>query len=87
MEPTPNENSVGPIVAIILVLAMVVFGGVYFLKERKNDTTDMEQVSSANVEEITATIQTQSSSDDSASIEEDLSNTNVEDLDNGVGDL
>lgn len=78
MEPN-NENSVGPVIAIIIVLAMIILGGLYFWGERTNDMSNIEP-SSATVDEITASITSQSSSDDISSIEEDLSNTNVIDL-------
>lgn len=77
MEPN-NENSVGPVVAIIIVLAMIILGGLYFWGERTKDMNSAE--TTAEVDEITASISSQSSSDDLTSIEEDLNNTNVLDL-------
>lgn len=81
----PNENSVGPVIAIIIVLAMVVLGGLYFWGERKNNDANLQAASmSNNVDETTASIRSQSTSDDSASIESDLNNTNTDSLDNGL---
>ncbi|MHB1330495.1 MAG: hypothetical protein ACYCY6_00815 [Minisyncoccota bacterium] len=77
MEPN-NENSVGPVIAIIIVLAMIILGGLYFWGERTKDMNDV--VPESQVDEVTASISSQSSSDEISSIEEDLENTNVLDL-------
>lgn len=85
MEPTNNQNSVGPTVAIIIVLAMVILGGIYFWGERS--ATLKEAYTSGNAEEVARQIETQSISSDTDSIENDLEDTEIEDLDSGLEDL
>lgn len=66
-----NGSSVGPIIGVIIILALVVLGGLYFWKERASGPV---------VEDIEET-QTVRENDDTASIEEDLDSTNVEIID------
>jgi cytoskeletal protein RodZ len=85
MQPTSNENSVGPVVAIIIVLALVILGGLYFWGQRGNNTeTNSNTTATTQESEVTASIESQSSSDASADIESDLNNTNVTNLDAGL---
>ncbi len=88
MQPN-NENSVGPVIAIIVVLAMIILGGLYFWGQRSNNSNPSTETTamSGNVDEITASITTQSDSTDSSVIEEDLNNTNVDNLDSGLQTL
>ncbi|MEK7194397.1 MAG: hypothetical protein AAB660_01775 [Patescibacteria group bacterium] len=88
MQPN-NENSVGPVIAIIIVLAMIILGGLYFWGQRNNTSIPSTETTatSGNVDEVTASIATQSTSLDSTAIEEDLNNTNVDNLDSGLQTL
>ncbi len=88
MEPT-QEKSVGPILAIIIVLLLVVLGGLYFLGQRKSNVqSSIESASvSGDTSQITASIKSQSSSDDSTSLEQDLNNTNTTNVDSGVSNI
>jgi hypothetical protein len=73
-----QESSTGPAIAIIIVLAMIILGGFYFWGERSKSTdTTLE----TNPEEMISTIETQSTSDESSSIEEDLNNTELDNID------
>lgn len=79
-----HESSVGPIVGVIVILAIILIGGIYyFMSIRQNSTppietpvaeenTSTENTSESTTEDFSATIQTQSSSDDLTSIENDL---------------
>ncbi|MBX4189563.1 hypothetical protein KW785_03155 [Candidatus Parcubacteria bacterium] len=69
-----NESSVGPVIATIIILAVIVLGGLYFWGQRADNNVP---ATSADLNSIN----TQSNSDDSASIQADLENTNTEDLD------
>ncbi len=87
MEPNQvietKENSVGPVIAIIIVLVMVVLGGVYFWGERSNPVVEQSTaiVDDSNIEAVAGKIEQQSTSDESAAIDADLSGTDV----NSVG--
>lgn len=81
MPPIDNnqnpENSTGPVIAIIIVLAVIILGGLYFWGERTNMNS---YDTSLTTEESMDSITTQSSSDDLDSIESDLNETNIEDI-------
>ncbi len=89
MEPInpSNENSVGPVIAIIIILAMIILGGLYFWNERSNQPATSNEALSGSLEEMTASIEKQSSSDETSSIEVDLNNTNVDNLDSELQSL
>ncbi len=65
-------SSAGPIIAAIVILAAIVFGALYFMGERGNDTAYNSQLDSIN---------DQSDSDETAAIEADLNSTQVENVD------
>ncbi|MEX0919252.1 MAG: hypothetical protein WDZ64_00700 [Parcubacteria group bacterium] len=76
--PNPNINteggsSTGPIVGTIVILAIIALGAFYFWGERANEDAVLEGM----VEEIN----TQDESDDTASIEADLEDTDLEGID------
>ncbi len=78
-EPTnTQESSTGPAIAIIIVIAMIVLGAFYFWGERGND---MDQAMEPTAEEMISEIETQSTSDESSAIEEDLNNTELDNID------
>lgn len=71
-----NENGAGPVIAIVVVLAMIILGGLYFWGERSN----MDTYGAPSIEQTVESISTQSSSDEVSDIEADLNDTSVEDL-------
>ncbi len=73
-----NESSVGPVIATIIILAVIVLGGLYFWGQRANN--DATPSTSADLNSINA----QSDSDDTSSIKTDLENTNTESLDTQI---
>ncbi len=77
-----EKKSSGPLIAVIIILALIVVGGLYFLKERSEQNSYVPQ----NVEEdtITESLMQQSASDDLDSIEADLNATNLDNLDQGA---
>ncbi len=79
-----GEGSIGPVIATIIILAVVVLGGLYFWGQRSTDTTtDIygNQVSpTAEPTVDTSNIDTQSTSDNPASIQSDLKNTDTNNL-------
>lgn len=77
-----NENSVGPVVGLIIILAVIILGGLYFWGERNNTgATDVTSPTSAQEDADISAIEAQSSSDETSSIQADLENTNTENLD------
>jgi len=72
----PKGGSSGPIIAIIVILVIIILGGLYFWNQNKAGT-NLESGNSANLESIN----TQSSSDNTADIEADLNATDVDNLD------
>jgi hypothetical protein len=78
---TPVKKSVGPLVAVIIILALIIIGGLYFLKERSSQPV----YTPAPVgDSVTESLNQQSNSDDLNSIEKDLNNTDVNNLDQGA---
>ena len=64
-----SGGSAGPVIGIIVILAIIILGGLYFWGQGGSDTTTVEEIN------------TESTSDDTASIEADLEDTNIEDVD------
>ena len=65
-----SGGSSGLIIGVIVILAIIILGGLYFWSQRV-DVTD----------QAVESINTQSTSDEAAAIEADLNTTNVENLD------
>jgi hypothetical protein len=70
-----SGGSAGPVVATIIILAVIVLGALYFWDQR--DAVEEE----VNVDATVETIETQDESDETSSIEADLEATDVESLD------
>lgn len=77
-----EKKSVGPLVAVIIILALIVVGGLYFLKERSSQNTYVPPVPEGD--NVTASLKKQGSSDDLKSIEADLNATDLNNLDQGA---
>ncbi len=73
-----NESSVGPVIATIIILAVIVLGGLYFWGQRGSNSPAGNGQPTAD--DLNA-INSQSSADDTASIGADLKNTNTANLD------
>ena len=90
MPPLPGQEekkSVGPLIAVIIILALIIIGGLYFLKERSSIvpyTPALTNTSTTTSDSVTASLNQQSSSDNLNSIESDLNATNVDNLDQGA---
>lgn len=80
----PEEKSIGPAIGIIVIIALIVLGGLYFWGERleskkvQNETLRTEETITpgADLEQM----QTQSTSDESSAIEADLEATDIDNL-------
>ncbi len=78
-----EKKSAGSLIAVIIILALIVIGGLYFLKERSSQPTYVPTGQDA----ITESLNQQSSSDELSSIEADLNTTNLNNLDQGAAAL
>lgn len=81
MQSNIDKGSIGPLIAVIIILALIIVGGLYFLKERASQPT---YVPAKTGDSITASLNQQSSSDELDSIEKDLNATNIDNLDQGA---
>jgi hypothetical protein len=86
MPPVQNsieKKSVGPLVAVVIILALIIIGGLFFLKERSSQPTYQIPTEVAG-DSVTASLKKQSTSDDLNTIEADLNATNLDNLDQGA---
>lgn len=77
VNPGEKNGGAGPIIAVIIILALVILGALYFWGERK----DRDEVIDDSALDA---IETQSSSDETDSIEADLDATDVDNLDSEI---
>ncbi|MFZ2048700.1 MAG: hypothetical protein WAV25_00100 [Minisyncoccia bacterium] len=83
-EQKTNEGGVGPIIATIIILAVIILGGFYFWSQRAAETTqpvDTQAAVAPLSNEAVQAVEKQSASDDTASIEADLKATNTAGVD------
>jgi hypothetical protein len=80
MYTDPNKKSLGPLIAVIIILSLIIIGGLYFLKERASQKV----YPATTTDSVTESLNKQSTSDDLNSIEKDLNNTNIDNLDQGA---
>ncbi len=81
IQATPEKKPVGPLIAVIIILALIIIGGLYFLKERSNNAYIPPAETS---DSVTASLKQQGASDDLNAIEADLNATNLDNLDQGA---
>jgi len=79
----PHNKSTGPIVGIIVIVVVLIFGGLYFwgqqiIKEGASPTS--EEILNAPDVKLNS-LETQDTSDEINAIEKDLNATNLENLD------
>lgn len=75
-----EKKSHGPLIAVVIILALIIVGGLYFLKQR----TSKIEYGTTNGDVIVESLNTQSSSDTIESIEADLNATDLNILDQGA---
>jgi hypothetical protein len=75
MSPAPRSSSTGFIIATLILLAVIVAGGTYFWQAHGRSAADDAALQG---------IESQSSSDDAASIEADLNATDVNSVDSSL---
>ncbi|MFA6269752.1 MAG: hypothetical protein WC657_00910 [Candidatus Paceibacterota bacterium] len=79
-----EKKSVGPLIAVIIILALIIIAGLYFLKQRTPATPYMPVSETNNIDSVTASLNTQSTSDQLDSIQADLNATDINNLDQGA---
>ena len=70
--PEEKNSSAGPLIGIILILAVIALGAYFFWGENSGEQALQEEINQ---------IETQSDSDETADIEADLNSTEIDDLD------
>ncbi len=84
MDTNIKEGGAGPIIATIIILGVVVLGGLYFWGQRNptanNDIYGNTLNTTAESAVDTTSIDTQSTSNNPASINADLNSTNIDNL-------
>ncbi len=88
MPPMPKieeHKSSGPLISVVVILILIIIGGLYFLKQRADQKSAIPNIDNMQqTDSVTASLKTQSSSDDLNSINADLKNTNVDSVDQGA---
>jgi cytoskeletal protein RodZ len=83
-QPTQSSHDkpVGPVIGLVVILVVILLGGIYFWMNRSGNPSD-QGTSLLEDESVEASpeIQTQSASDDTASIEADLNAFDESDID------
>jgi len=83
-----EKKSHGPLIAVIIILVLIIVGGLYFLKERMSQQTYVPPAETTPQEDsVTASLKSQSDSDDLNSIEADLNASDFNNLDQGAAAL
>ncbi len=93
MMQEPKKSAVGPVIGLIIILAIIIIGSLYFWGKRVDDQTQNTQVQPVQNETFVEgdiqlqQLEVQSSSDDLNSINADLNATNFGNIDAGVEEL
>ena len=88
-----SNRSVGPVIGLIIILAIILIGGIYFWSSRMNSKTNITPDNNPNPainsgESVSPeAILNQSSSDETSAIEADLNAFNESDIDGLGSDL
>lgn len=85
MQGQVEKKSTGSLIAVIIILALIIIGGLYFLKTRSSQNAYLPTDTADNG--IIESLNQQSSSDELSSIEADLNATNLDNLDQGAAAL
>jgi len=88
-----NYKPLGPIIGIVLIIAIILAGGLYFLSQQSQDTVETEteelttEEEALEIEDLINSTEDLSSSDEIEAIENDLNNTDLEALEREMEDL
>lgn len=78
----PEKKSVGPTIGLVIVVILIILGGIYFWNQQQNKDSD-----SMAVENEAMMIKEQGTSNEVSSIEADLNATNLDNLDQELGNI
>jgi len=78
----PNDTKVsrpvGPIIGLVIIIAIIFLGGIYFWMTRSNSNYSNENSTTGNNETSAIENNVPNNSDDTAAIEKSLNETNIE---------
>lgn len=93
-QPTPEEGlddgGAGPIIGSIIVILVIIAGGVYFWLERTDNSAEIEALLNEEVpaeDNVLSGLQEVETSDDIDAIEADLEGTDLDSLDDELGNI
>ena len=75
-----SKSSTSTVIGVVVVIVVVILGALYFWNARGEDAM-MDSSDQTTQEEAVRTIESQSQSDDTSSIEADLETTDIDGLD------
>lgn len=78
-----TNGSAGPVIGLVVILAIIILGGLYFWGQRTDDGEALTDETTLTDEAVEA-INLQSAADDTASIEADLDATDIESTDSEI---
>ena len=78
-KPVEKKTSWGPFIGLIIILALIIVGSLYFLSQDKVSAPTTE--SNSDIEDDLQGLRAQGSSDELADIEADLEATNFDNID------
>ena len=87
-EPSPASKSgtVGPIIGIIIIIAVLVLGALYYWGTRLNPGTNADEIANMPDQTLDNLMQTDAS-DGLTSIDSDLNSTDLNNLDSELSDI
>ncbi len=81
-----TKRPVGPVIGLVVILAIIILGGIYFWQTRAHTAPAPTNTATSTTQDQTpddfSQIQTQSSSDDTAAINGDLNTYSESDINN-----
>ncbi|MEK7179877.1 MAG: hypothetical protein AAB706_00195 [Patescibacteria group bacterium] len=77
-----TPSSMGALIGIIIVIAIIILGGMYFWGQRVDQKENIIEKDTA-----TQSLQNQGTSDDLAAIETDVNSTQLDNLDSELGSI
>jgi hypothetical protein len=85
MQSQPEKkSSIGPLFAVIVILALIIIGGLYFFQMRSSQKVFVPEIPVEQPDAITESLNQQSGSDELDAIEADLNATDLDSLDQGT---
>ncbi|MBN2093847.1 MAG: hypothetical protein JW740_00515 [Candidatus Zambryskibacteria bacterium] len=80
IQDNPEKKSIGPLISVIIILVLIIVGGLYFLKTRSERNVYIPNTEEG-ADSVVESLKQQEESDELDSIEADLLNTDLDNLD------